>query len=497
MQLENAGAKCNLDTWTCQIQEYGTASGKNEIAAAIASNTEEESAVAGVEMMYENPVDNTFFCGMTFAEIRDTCLLSKPCPGGFASSHCSNGEGCFYVPGCKTRYELVVIANGSQIIEYAAAVMTDSPRPPPPATLKPSTRPTNLPTRDSNIIPQKEKPANPPTRSPTSSRPSSKSTMTSSTNEPVSSFAFMSANEQQIKFTNTKLPSSPPPVAMPSKQSEVAKESACKLCGTGVNGIWHVVRENVNVNLSDKEVSCLEVSNQVGTRFEPNSEQCIDTKNRFYYDCCIEKCSLCGNSNLDLEATILFSGEETSCHDLDSRIFIKNGVSFDSPRCAMSQSMYSKTCCVQAEAPEHGGCNICRSIDGISFNLNNNARVSYDGEIRSCLDVHHSLNSRREFSSSDISCIDAQEKMFDQCCEAISSSSSTAAVPRGDSSSIEASATSSSVNDPAADGPNSPGSHLWYTKSLSSPASGTKTSSWAYYCVFIAVGICSTTYIVL
>ena len=70
MQLENAGAKCNLDTWTCQIQEYGIASGKNKIAVAIASNTEEESAVAGVDMMYKNPVDNTFFRGMTSAEIR-------------------------------------------------------------------------------------------------------------------------------------------------------------------------------------------------------------------------------------------------------------------------------------------------------------------------------------------------------------------------------------------------------------------------------------------
>ena len=101
-----------------------------------------------------------------------------------------------------------------------------------------------------------------------------------------------------------------------------------------------------------------------------------------------EKCSLCGDSNIDWEATVYFSGEEVACHELDTNIFVEEGMSSDSSRCEMCRSFYAETCCVQV--PEKP-CNLCTSQTGDHFNMNTNARVSYDGQVKTCLEVYHSL----------------------------------------------------------------------------------------------------------
>jgi len=54
---------------------------------------------------YQNPQDNTFFCGLTYAVITDMCLHSKPCPTGIAALHCGQKEGCFSHSTCKLQHD--------------------------------------------------------------------------------------------------------------------------------------------------------------------------------------------------------------------------------------------------------------------------------------------------------------------------------------------------------------------------------------------------------
>ncbi|KAL3799918.1 hypothetical protein HJC23_007391 [Cyclotella cryptica] len=54
---------------------------------------------------YQNPQDNSYFCGLTYADVTDMCLHSKPCPTGIAALHCGPKEGCFSHPACKLQYD--------------------------------------------------------------------------------------------------------------------------------------------------------------------------------------------------------------------------------------------------------------------------------------------------------------------------------------------------------------------------------------------------------
>jgi len=189
-----------------------------------------------------------------------------------------------------------------------------------------------------------------------------------------------------------------------------------------------------------------------------------------------EKCSLCGDSDIDWKATVVFSGGEVSCHELDSKIFVDAGIDKDSPRCESSQNLFDKTCCIQA--PEKP-CNLCRSSNGKYFNTKSNERVSYNGEVKTCLEVHHFLNSRREQSSEH--CIDAKGELFDQCCKA-KGSQTIPEVAEGNQTVPEVAAAEAS--DPPSMGPTARPlteslSH-WNSYALWSSASMTSFSLWLF-----------------
>jgi len=230
----------------------------------------------------------------------------------------------------------------------------------------------------------------------------------------------------------------------------------CDLCGTGINGPRHVIQGDVHVEFDGDEISCTYLSDKISI-IKPSSGQCIEMKNKHFNDCCSEKCSLCSDSNLDWEAIIFFSGEEMLCHELDKKKLVEAGISSDSPRCEMTQRVYSETCCNQA--PEKP-CNICKSTSGIQFNMNSNARVAYDGEVKTCLELYNSLHSRREQSSEH--CVDAHGELFDQCCRAIVNQ----AIPDDSSSRTQPSPTMSpTILQPTSE------FNSRYTGPLSSPAS--------------------------
>lgn len=121
-----------------------------------------------------------------------------------------------------------------------------------------------------------------------------------------------------------------------------------------------------------------------------------------------DDCSLCGDSHLDWDASVFFLGEELSCHELESKIMLENAIS---EQCKTNQRLYFGTCCIQA--PENP-CHLCNS-NGSRLNMKSNSRVSYAGEVTTCLDMYHFLYAWQEESSEH--CIGAQGELFDLCCE--------------------------------------------------------------------------------
>ena len=59
----------------------------------------------------------------------------------------------------------------------------------------------------------------------------------------------------------------------------------CALCDTGVEGTWHDIRENVNVKFNGDDVSCMDLQNKVRSRFEPESDKCLETKEEHFDNC--------------------------------------------------------------------------------------------------------------------------------------------------------------------------------------------------------------------
>jgi hypothetical protein len=172
---------------------------------------------------------------------------------------------------------------------------------------------------------------------------------------------------------------------------------------------------------------------------------------------------------------VLFSGEEVLCYEVDN-IFLKEEISVESSRCKMSQSFYADTCCIR---PPEQPCNLC-SLNGIDAGMQpiSNSRVSYDGEFKSCLELYHSLYSRREQFSQH--CSDAQGKLFKQCCEAVRSQTNPD-VSEGEIS------WSPPTKSPITQKPTS---HVdsWYTTGLRSPASIFIVSVWSCW-LPVAVGL--------
>ena len=58
----------------------------------------------------------------------------------------------------------------------------------------------------------------------------------------------------------------------------------CDLCGAEIDGLRHVVRNDVNVEFDGDQVSCADLSKKANT-IELSSGQCVDMKNEHFYEC--------------------------------------------------------------------------------------------------------------------------------------------------------------------------------------------------------------------
>jgi len=218
------------------------------------------------------------------------------------------------------------------------------------------------------------------------------------------------------------------------------------------------------------------LTNKVRSQFEPDSDKCRETKVKHVDDCCLEKCDLCGESSLDNDATVLFSGEEVRCGDLQTTILVDEGVSADSSRCTMSQGFYADDCCIKAVKQP---CNLC-SRNGVNFIMRDEWEVTYKDTESTCLEVHSQLLAKHEDASDH--CSDIRDELFDQCCEA-----KLLGGGKSDDTTDEKTREEPLTNDDYV------GFDTWYKDGLTSAASLTKTVSIGLMlisCVIEMIALC-------
>jgi hypothetical protein len=139
MRLDDASAECNTESMVCEsqtqqsVEQDDSHSESSQSTTTTITNSESsqstntsssisfdtnastqptEIGVVGtptvaVNSMYQNPSGNTYFCGLTYEEVNEQCLTSKPCPSSIASDFCAEHEGCFSAPSCTAEYESI------------------------------------------------------------------------------------------------------------------------------------------------------------------------------------------------------------------------------------------------------------------------------------------------------------------------------------------------------------------------------------------------------
>lgn len=153
MRLNDSTAKCSTEFMMCEsqaqtVQQDGISNSPSQSANSVdasydaAPSTQPTDAdfnaqaeTIATTSSYQNPSGNTYFCGITFEEVTEKCLTSKPCPSSIASDFCAEYEGCFSVPSCTAEYESVTMENSL-----------------PPSSLTPSMQSTNAPSPEVSRI---------------------------------------------------------------------------------------------------------------------------------------------------------------------------------------------------------------------------------------------------------------------------------------------------------------------------------------------------------
>jgi len=188
-------------------------------------------------------------------------------------------------------------------------------------------------------------------------------------------------------------------------------QDGCNLCGVNAEGNSYELRTDVSIEFDGEALSCVEASYKISSKFEATSATCANAQVTHFSDCCFQKCSLCGDSLMDWEASVFFSGKQMPCYEFD-KVFQDDGISEGSNNCDLTRDLYKKECCID---PPDVPCNLCQS-GSTYYQMNSDAIVSYDGTpFISCLEVYSSLFSRREQSSEH--CIKTKGELFPQCCD--------------------------------------------------------------------------------
>ena len=135
----------------------------------------------------------------------------------------------------------------------------------------------------------------------------------------------------------------------------------CRLCGDTEADSTRLV-----TFLDGNEVSCNMFDlGFVSENIEEGSNVCVDYRDMYFGSCCgttffdgsqisVEKCILCDESTLNLDAIVFFHGEELRCTDVASKLLEEDRINSGSAVCETSKRSYAAMCCSADSGTDSG-----------------------------------------------------------------------------------------------------------------------------------------------
>ncbi len=185
-------------------------------------------------------------------------------------------------------------------------------------------------------------------------------------------------------------------------------ETPCVLCPD------ESVKRNVLVNFNGGSETCEVVASTLGSRENNGTDECIASKAEFQEFCCMNKCSLCIESEqIDWDARVEFEGrKDVSCGSFDW-YFTDNEIEEGSENCTVMQDAFSETCCYEPLNYSTPACALCKKGEEW-FDLNGDVIVYFEGSNKTCTEVSNTLYRKAE----DVSgfCEASRTEYFSSCC---------------------------------------------------------------------------------
>ena len=135
----------------------------------------------------------------------------------------------------------------------------------------------------------------------------------------------------------------------------------CRLCGDSEVDATRLV-----TFLDGNEVSCNMFDlGFVSANIEEGSKVCVDYRDLYFGSCCgtpsvddgqssVEKCILCDESTLNLDAIVFFHGEALLCTDVASKLLEEDRINSGSAVCETSKRSYAAMCCSEDSGANSG-----------------------------------------------------------------------------------------------------------------------------------------------
>lgn len=187
-----------------------------------------------------------------------------------------------------------------------------------------------------------------------------------------------------------------------------APDIPCVLCAEGT------VRKELQVDFNGGTETCEHVANFLANRANNGTEECTSSKIEFQESCCMDKCSLCTESQqIDWDSYVEFEGKkDVSCGSFDW-YFTSNAVEKGTEQCTELQLAFGNTCCYEPIDYSTAACSLCKKGEAW-YDINGEALVYFEGSNKTCTEVSNSLFRKAEDDSGF--CDAARTEYFSSCC---------------------------------------------------------------------------------
>lgn len=177
----------------------------------------------------------------------------------------------------------------------------------------------------------------------------------------------------------------------------------CNLCQSG-DRFFSIKDQRVTFN--GAETNCFGIHNYLSTRVEADDNMCIGTQIDLFDICCYDKCRLCHDYQLDMEAVVEHDGNSMGCSEIENSVFVLNQTAHGTKECLATHKQHFDECCYDIP------CSLC-TIGDKRHELLVSDPVTFQGMTRTCGEV--SVLMEAEMSQSEI-CKNTKHEVFDTCC---------------------------------------------------------------------------------